>query len=188
MLRLTQFWRAYDGKSNGTGSVVKYGAAVNFPGGVSAVFGEGPGQSPSVFNFFSPFYAPPGEIADQGLVAPEMQLATEFLNTQVTNFFWTQALNRTQLQASAANFNADLMWITTTEELGLVADSEALVNRVAEKLLGGAAQMSATLKAETKAQVERTTIPATNPQTAQATRVADTIYFIATSPEFVLQR
>ncbi|MFO1454985.1 MAG: DUF1800 family protein [Steroidobacteraceae bacterium] len=188
LLRLTQFWRAYDGKSNGTGSVVKYGAAVNFPGGVSAVFGEGPGQSPSVFNFFSPFYAPPGEIADQGLVAPEMQLATEFLNTQVTNFFWTQALNRTQLQASAANFNADLMWITTTEELGLVADSEALVNRVAEKLLGGAAQMSATLKAETKAQVERTTIPATNPQTAQATRVADAIYFIATSPEFVLQR
>jgi uncharacterized protein (DUF1800 family) len=65
LLRLTQFWRAYDGKSNGTGSVVKYGAAVNFPGGVSAVFGEGPGQSPSVFNFVSPFYAPPGEIADQ---------------------------------------------------------------------------------------------------------------------------
>ena len=188
LLRLTQFWRAYDGKSNGTGGVVKYGAAVNFPGGVSAVFGEGPGQSPSVFNFFSPFYAPPGEIADQGLVAPEMQLATEFLNTQVTNFFWTQALSRTQLQSVGATFNADLMWITTTEELGLVADSEALVNRVAEKLLGGAAQMSATLKAETKAQVERTTIPATNPQAAQATRVADAIYFIATSPEFVLQR
>lgn len=188
LLRLTQFWRAYDGKSNGTGGVVKYGAGVNFAGGVSAVFGQGQGQSPSVFNFFSPFYAPPGEIADQGLVSPEMQLATEFLNTQVTNFFWTQALNRTQLQSSATNFNVDLMWITTSEELGLAADSEALVNRVAEKLLGGAALMSATLKAETKAQVERTTIPANNPTAAQATRVADAIYFIATSPEYVLQR
>jgi len=188
LLRLTQFWRAYDGKSNATGGVVKYGAGVNFAGGVSAVFGQGQGQSPSVFNFFSPFYAPPGEIADQGLVAPEMQLATEFLNTQVTNFFWTQALNRTQIQAAATNFNADLMWITTTEELGLAGDSEALVNRVAEKLLGGATQMSATLKSETKAQVERTTIPTNNPQAAQATRVADAIYFIATSPEFVLQR
>jgi uncharacterized protein (DUF1800 family) len=188
LLRLTQFWRAYDGKSNGTGGVVKYGAGVNFAGGVSAVFGQGPGQSPSVFNFFSPFFAPPGDIANQGLVAPELQLATEFLNTQVTNFFWTQALSRTQLQSTGTTFNADLMWITTTEELGLANDSEALVNRVAEKLLGGAAQMSATLKAEAKAQVERTAIPATNPQNALATRVADAIYFVATSPEFVLQR
>jgi uncharacterized protein (DUF1800 family) len=188
LLRLTQFWRAYDGKSKGNGSVVKYGAGVNFAGGVSAVFGQGPGQSPSVFNFFSPFYAPPGAIADQGLVAPEMQLATEFLNTQVTNFFWTQAVARTQVQSAAANFNVDLMFITTTDELAVAADSEALVNRVAEKLLGGAGQMSATLKAEAKAQVERTTVPANNPNAALATRVADAIYFVATSPEYVLQR
>jgi uncharacterized protein (DUF1800 family) len=189
LLRLTQFWRAYDGKSNGTGGVVKYGAGVNFPGGVSAVFGQGPQQSGSVFNFYSPFFAPPGEIADGGLVAPEMQIATEFLNTQVTNFFWTQAIARTQVQAAGANFNPDAMFITTTDELPLVADSEALVNRVAEKLLGGAGQMSATLKAETKAQVDRTPIPATgDPTNARNTRVADAIYFIVTSPEFVLQR
>jgi uncharacterized protein (DUF1800 family) len=188
LLRLTQFWRAYDGKSKGAGGALKYGAGVNFSGGVQAVFGQGPGLSPSVFNFFSPFYAPPGAISEQGLVAPEMQLATEFLNTQVTNFFWTQAVARTQVQSAAANFNADLMFITTTDELAVAADSEALINRVAEKLLGGAGQMSATLKAEAKAQIERTTVPATNPNTALATRVADAIYFVATSPEFVLQR
>jgi uncharacterized protein (DUF1800 family) len=188
LLRLTQFWRAYDARSNGTGGGVKYGAAVNFSGGVSAVFGQGPSQSPSVFNFFSPFFAPPGEIADQSLVAPELQLATEFLNTQVTNYFWTQAIARTQTQAAVSTFNADLMFVTTTEELALVADSEALVNRVAERLLGGASQMSATLKSETKAQIDRTTIPATNPATAHNTRVADAVYFIVTSPEFMLQR
>lgn len=189
LLRLTQFWRAYDAKSNGSAAgVVKYGAGVNFPGGVSAVFGQGQGQSPSVFNFYSPSYAPPGEISDGNLVAPELQLATEYLNTQVTNFFWTQALSRTQVQAAATTFNADLMFITTTEEIALAADSEALVNKVAEKLLGGAAQMSATLKAEAKAQVERTTIPATNSAAAINTRVADAIYFVVTSPEFVLQR
>jgi uncharacterized protein (DUF1800 family) len=187
LLRLTQFWRAYDGKSNGNGVAVKYGAAVNFPGGVSAVFGQGPGQSPSVFNFFSPFYSPPGAISEQGLVAPEMQLATEFLNTQVTNFFWTQALNRTQVQGRVATFNADLMYINTAEELGIAADSEALINRVAEKLLGGAALMSPTLKAEAKAQIDRTAFSATNAATAN-TRVADAIYFVVTSPEFVLQR
>ena len=106
----------------------------------------------------------------------------------MTNYFWTQAANRTQVQAAAANFNPDLMFITTTDELGRVADPEALINRVAEKLLGGAGQMSATLKSEAKAQIERTTLPVSNPANAQATRVADAIYLIATSPEFVLQR
>ena len=34
-------------------------------------------RSVSVFNFFRPDYAPPGEIADAGRVAPEMQIANE---------------------------------------------------------------------------------------------------------------
>ena len=141
-----------------------------------------------MFNFFSPFYAPPGEIADGNLVAPELQLSTEYLNTQVSNFFWTQALSRTQVQGAAPTFNADLMYINTTEEAAIAADSEALINKVADKLLGGASQMSATLKAEAKAQIERTTVPTANPATAINTRVADAIYFVVTSPEFVLQR
>ena len=128
------------------------------------------------------------EIANGNLVAPELQLSTEYLNTQVSNFFWTQALSRTQVQAAAPTFNADLMYLNTTEEAAIAADSEALVNKVAEKLLGGASQMSATLKAEAKAQIERTTVPTANPATAINTRVADAIYFVVTSPEFVLQR
>lgn len=179
LLRLTQFWRAYDGRAASGRYAVQ---AANFPAGVSATFGQGPGQSPSVFNFFSPFYAPPGEIANGNLVAPELQLATEYLNTQVTNFFWTQAIARTTAQTTLA---ADAMFIDTREEQALVADSEALINRVAEKLLGGAAQMSATLKNEAKAQIDRTTAgTATN----NNTRVADAIYFVVTSPEFALQR
>jgi uncharacterized protein (DUF1800 family) len=179
LLRLTQFWRAYDARSASGKYAVQNR---NFGAGVSTIFGQGPGQSPSVFNFFSPFYAPPGEIANQNLVAPELQLATEYLNTQVTNFFWVQTIARTTLQT---NLQPDDMFIDTREEVSLVADSEALVNRVAEKLLGGAGQMSATLKAQTKAQVDRT--PATS-ATNNAVRVADAIYFIATSPEYVLQR
>ncbi len=33
--------------------------------------------APSVFNFYSPDYAPPGELANRSLVAPEMELLTE---------------------------------------------------------------------------------------------------------------
>jgi uncharacterized protein (DUF1800 family) len=174
LLRLTQFWRAYGARS----ASGKTGAARNFAGGVSAVFGQGPGQSPSVFNFFSPRYAPPGEIQAQGMVAPELQLATEYLNTQATNFFWTQANARTAAQSAA--LNPDDMFIDTTAELAVATDSEALVNRVAERLLGGAAVMSPVLKTQVKAQVERSTNP--------ATRVTDAIYLIVTSPEYMVQR
>jgi uncharacterized protein (DUF1800 family) len=174
LLRLTQFWRAY-GAHSASG---KTGAARNFSGGVSAVFGEGPGLSPSVFNFYSPGYAPPGEIQSQGMIAPEMQLATEYLNTQVTNYFWTQANARTVTQAPT--LNADDMFIDTSQEIAVAADSEALVNRVAERLLGGAAQMSAVLKTQAKAQVERSS--------AAGTRVTDAVYLIATSPDYMVQR
>ncbi|MEP7314984.1 MAG: DUF1800 family protein [Pseudomonadota bacterium] len=174
LLRLTQFWRAYDAHA----ASGKSGVARNFAGGVNAVFGEGPGLSPSVFNFYSPGYAPPGEIADQGMVAPELQLATEYLNTQATNYFWTQAVARTITQAPA--LNVDDMFIDTSEEIALAGDSEALVNRVAERLLGGSSVISAVLKTQAKAQVERST--------AVNTRVADAIYFVAASPEYALQK
>ena len=179
LLRLTQFWRAYNARS---ASGVFATQAPNFAGGVSAVFGQGPSQSPSVFNFFSPFYAPPGEISNQNLVAPELQLATEFLNTQVTNFFWRQALLYTTRQA---NLNPNQMFIDTAQELAVVADSAALVDRVAERLLGGAGQMSATLRTEARAQVDRT--PSSTAGNVN-TRIADAVYFVVTSPEFVLQR
>lgn len=183
LLRLTQFWRAFAVTSTSG----KLGVARNFTGGSpSAQFGQGQGLSPSVFNFFSPFYAPPGEISDGGYVSPEMQLGTEILAASTTNYFYTQAFARTQAQA--ATLNADDMYINTTGELALAADSEALVNRVADKLLGGAGQMSTVLKAETKTQIERTTVPTTNPANALATRTADAIYFVVTSPEYALQR
>jgi hypothetical protein len=49
--------------------------------------------------------------------------------------------------------------------------------------------MSPTLKAQAKAQIERTTVPTTTTTTtALTTRTADAIYFVVTSPEFALQR
>lgn len=179
LLRITQLWRTY-GAAAASG---RYIASTNFGGGGIAApltnYGQGPLQSPSVFNFFSPFYAPPGEIANQNLVAPELQLANEFLNTTLTNFFWTQANNRTTAQTQA---NPDTVVINTVEEIALAANSESLINRVADKLLGGADQMSPTLKAQAKTQIERSAA------TATATRVADAIYLVAGSPEYALQR
>lgn len=182
LLRATQFWRAY----SVTSASGKLGAARNFSGGANNVFGQAVGQSGSVFNFFSPFFAPAGEIANAGLVAPELQLSTEYLAAQQANFYYTQAFARTHLQAAA--LTADDMYVDVSDEYGVATDSEALVNRVAERLLGGGAQMSAALKTEAKSQVDRTTVTATNQATALPVRVADAIYMIVTSPEYALQR
>jgi uncharacterized protein (DUF1800 family) len=168
LLRLTQLWRAYGAQAaNGQYRI----------GNINAVFGQGPLQSPSVFNFFSPFYAPPGEIADQGLVAPELQIATEYLNTTVTNTFYNTIFFR---NSTSLNVPPEGVVIDITQEVALAGDSEALVNRIADKLLGGT--ISPTLKTEAKAAVERV------PATSAGQRVSEAMYLIATSPEYVVSR
>lgn len=168
LLRVTHLWRAYNATSNGGG--YPYGFAY-------ILFGQGPLQSPSVFNFFSPFYAPTGEIRNSGLVAPELQLATEYNNTLMTNwvlqqaFFWNQA---------SEDLEDDQVYIDISEEMAISDDPDALIDMVAEKLLGG--EISDTLRAEITRMLEFF------PVEDQANRAAEVIYFVATSPEFVLQR
>jgi uncharacterized protein (DUF1800 family) len=177
LLRITQFWRAYGARA-ASGRITATG---NFTGGgilaPSTTLGQGPEQSPSVFNFFSPFYAPPGEIANGNWVAPELQIATEYLNTLVTNLIWTDAVARTTAQTT---LGADILFIDTREESAVAADANALINRVAERLLGGSAQISQTLRDQTRTQIERSAATAVN------TRVGDAIYLIASSPEFTV--
>jgi len=168
LLRLTQLWRAYGAQAaNGQYRI----------GSINAVFGQGPLQSPSVFNFFSPFYAPPGEISDQGLVAPELQIATEYLNTTVTNTFYNVIVF---WNSTVPGLPENAIVMDFSQEVAVAGDSEALVNRIAEKLLGGT--ISPTLRAEAKAAVERV------PATSAGQRVSEAMYLIATSPEYVVSR
>lgn len=168
LLRLTQLWRAYDATS----------ASGRYPFLAAYIFfGQGPLQSPSVFNFFSPFYAPPGEIRDSSLVAPELQIATEYQNTLVTNYMLYQAIGLTSESTGLAE---DDVFIDIDEEIAIAADTDALVEMVADKLLAGL--ISTTLETEVKGMVNR--IPGSD----AAIRVGETIYFIASSPEFAYQR
>lgn len=171
LLRLTQLWRAYDAKSNNGTMLLANGLPPSF------IFGQGPLQSPSVFNFFSPFYAPPGDIRDAGLVAPEFGIATEFLNTLVTNYMFYQTFAANSLSALEPDFPADNVYIDIAEELALADENSALIDRVAEKLLAG--DLSSTLRAEILGMLELIPGPDNAPL-----RVAETIYLIASSPEF----
>lgn len=168
LLRLTQLWRAY----NATSTSGKYAfVAGNY------FFGQGPQQSPSVFNFFSPFYAPPGEIRNSSLVAPELQIATEFQNTLVTSYFLFQSVG---LTSEATDLTDDDIYIVIDEEMAIADDTDALVDMVAGKLLAG--RMSQVLSDEVRGLVNQI------PVAAPAVRVGEAIYFIVSSPEFAYQR
>ena len=168
LLRLTQLWRAYDATSNSGRYPLNY---------AYIIFGQGVLQSPSVFNFFSPFYAPPGEIRDSGLVAPELQIATEYLNTWYTNYIFGQVFGNNQTNTALED---DDVYVDISAEMAVADDVDALIDMVAGKLLGG--EISDTLRTEISGMVER--IPAQD----TTIRAAEAIYFVATSPEYMYQR
>ena len=168
LLRLTQLWRAYLAQSADGG--YRFLAASFF-------FGQGPLQSPSVFNFFSPFYAPPGEISDSSLVAPELQIATEFQNTYVTNYFFYQTFFQNHLNTE--ELRPEDVYIDFSEEMAIAGDPNALIDMVSGKLLGGV--MSDTLRQEIF------DIVSVIPETDAALRAAETIFLVVSSPEFATQ-
>jgi uncharacterized protein (DUF1800 family) len=168
LLRLTQVWRAY-AASSASGRYPFLGAYI--------FFGQGPLQATSVFNFFSPLYAPPGEIRDSSLVSPELQIATEYQNTLVTNYLLFQSIG---LTSEATGLGDDDVIIDIADEITVAADTDALVTLVAGKLLAG--RISATLEAEVKSMDNRI------PESQGALRAGEAIYFIASSPEFAYQR
>ncbi len=168
LLRLTQLWRAYNATSQSGRYPIGY---------IYIVFGQGPMQAPHVFNFFSPFYAPPGEILDSGLVAPELEIATEYLNTFVTNYMFLQTF---QLNSTNPNLDVDDVYINFESEMLLAADVDMLIDSVAGKLLAG--EISVTLRNEIAGML------ALIPETDTAARAAETIYFVVTSPEYAYQR
>jgi uncharacterized protein (DUF1800 family) len=169
LLRLTQLYRAYNAQSANGG--------YRQLGGVSAIFGQGPLQSPSVFNFFSPFFAPPGEIRNAGLVAPELEIATEYQNTFITNYMLLQTFG---LNQANPDLRPNDVYIDIQQEMNVAADIDALIDLVAGKLLGG--QVSAPLRTEIAGMLER--LPEADP----VLRAAEAIYLVVTSPEFAYQR
>ncbi len=176
LLRLTQLWRAYDATSQSG----KYNVQ-----NITGLIGQGPLQAPSVFNFFSPFYAPPGEIANQGLVAPEMQVTTEYLSSLWTDYVFVLAFCYTATPVQGCPpvpdaLRPDLVIIDVAAERALASNPQALIDAIAGRLVGG--PLSTTLSTQARSMVERA------PAGDSALRVAEALYLIASAPEAALQR
>src|SRR5690606_7076210 len=129
-----------------------------------------------VFNFFSPTYMPAGELTDRALFAPELELATEFQVTMIANVFHDQVLVKNSLSDS---IKADDVVIDIEEEVSMVQNPAALLDRVTEKLLGG--RIPPALY-----ETILTSLEAIPEEKAQA-QAAEAIYLVAVSPEFAAQ-
>jgi uncharacterized protein (DUF1800 family) len=144
---------------------------------VDVISGQGPLLSPSVFNFFSPSFAPPGEIAERGLVAPELEITTEIRATTFANYLYDQVFLYT---SSNTVVSQSAVVLDIRDEVALAGDPAALANQLADKLLGG--EMSVALRTEVLAAINRIAV------TRPADRVREALWLVASSPEFAALR
>ena len=88
LVRYMNFLKAFPTQGNQNGDYI-----FQF-GDVNANIGQAPLSAPSVFNFFLPEYAPPGDITQQYKVAPEFQILNSTNSIGIINELNNQAVKR----------------------------------------------------------------------------------------------
>ena len=167
LVRFGTWMRAFDAKS----PLGKY-AIWNLEDQAFSI-GQNPLRAPSVFNWFRPGYAPPGEIMKRGLVAPEFQITHETTVTGYANFIISVveggiSANEVQLSSSY------------TPELALANNPAALLDHLNLLLVAG--RMSAQTRQIILNAVNA--IPASEPKA----RVHTAITLTLVSPDFIVQK
>jgi len=165
MIRLANVFRAFNGSSASGKFVV---------GGTNFNFGQAPLYSPSVFNFFSPFYSQIGAIESAGLVSPEFQITTD------TTVITTANAIRSAVYRQPNPSNPDAIVLDLSAQTNLAADPAALVDSLNNVLMSG--QMSANTRGIVVNAV--TQIPAAN----TLERAQTAVHLLVTSPEFVIEK
>lgn len=136
--------------------------------------GQFPLGSPSVFNFYSPDYEPPGPIANARLVGPEFQILNAVFAVTLPNSFSTLITNGT------GRFRLNLSELET-----LAADNAALLDRL--DLLFTHGTLSAESRAAIRTALDGITagmVPAGSTLAQQRARLG--LYLILLSPDYAI--
>ncbi|MEE4245779.1 MAG: DUF1800 family protein, partial [Kangiellaceae bacterium] len=168
IVRISQLFRAFD--ATGVDGDVRFAYLSSFA--------QFPYYSPSVFNFYRPDFAQPGEVAQAGLLSPEFQILTESTVTQITNrlleIIYEVDAGQDQLSGrKTINLNY-------SDELALANDSTALINHLDTYLMGGT--MSTTMRQELINYMDD--IPISEIEA----RVREAVFFIVSSAQYAIQR
>ncbi len=140
-----------------------------------------PFESPSVFNFFRPGYVDAGSMtADAGLVAPELQITNATSVVGYANFM-------TDYASRVFNPNNSFRGQSRpdySDELALIDDPEALIDRLDLELMAG--RMRAATRARLRAAYDEL-IQRTNVSNFELVTVRTLVFMAVTSPEFIVQ-
>jgi uncharacterized protein (DUF1800 family) len=134
-IRLREPFLRYVALNRGVGVVSDDGTYPGFGYVAQFLLEQFPLSAPSVFNFYLPDYAPPGELRAASRVAPEFQITTQSTVVGMTNLlayaiFSAQAIDTPD---TFADIRLDL-----TDWTALAADPVALVDRIDLVFAGGA--------------------------------------------------
>ncbi len=91
ILRLTAMWRAFNAQAPVADQYgeIKMLGTTNFEGS----YGQGPLESPTVFNFYLPDYQQPGTFATNNLYSPELQITNESTTYTTANSYYSFTSN-----------------------------------------------------------------------------------------------
>lgn len=193
LLRATVFLRAFGATSDSGDYII---GITDNPG---LSLGQTVMRAPSVFNFYRPGFKPThGDLAQAGLLAPEMQITNE---TTLAGYANTM---RNWVDAGAGSAGHDGKSTTGRDVkpaylnnpgnslIALADNPVALVNLVNTRLLHGT--MPAALETEIVSAIGKIAIPAatgsnqTQIDTARKNRLKSAIYLTLLSPEFIVQK
>jgi len=169
LLRVTALWRAFEPD--------RFPANFNYAW-VGTELGQSPLNSPSVFNFFTPFYSLPGEIQDRGLMSPEFEILDEssiitLTNRMLANSIWS---HNYQYESDEYRLALNIDLEVALEQKG----RERLLSHLDMLLLGG--RMSDALRQELRTLMNQYDYDSGGPQ-----RVIETIFMIVSSPAAAVQ-
>jgi uncharacterized protein (DUF1800 family) len=175
MLRLLAVWRAFGAVPGSSGNV-----GVTQP---ERAYQQRPLGAPSVFNFYEPDYQPPGEMADRGLYAPELQIVNETsVITAADDLLLRLWAGYSSSGTVQTNFNtpANSAYLPPAQIDALPNDPAALVETLNQRLMAGT--MSAGMR-------QLLVDLAAGPMAAADLRrkALNLIHLIAISPEFAVQ-
>jgi uncharacterized protein (DUF1800 family) len=168
VIRLANLMRLVNAKSDQGTNRIHYLDNADFG------LGQSPFLAPSVFNFYSPDFRAPGEIAKAGLVSPEFQITTETTIVGSLNFYASLIRNNgygekeTKLNFDYSKFH------------DVAGDADALINRM--NLLA----MNGSMSPATKISFARV-INGIDPKNKDD-RVKAALTLAMAAPEFAIQK
>ena len=138
-------------------------------------FGQTPLRAQTVFNFYTPDYAAPGDIASAGLNSPEFEITTETTVISTANFIRT--LIYSGQGTGTEKVNLDLAAYTSIAS----TNPSTLIDQLNVLLMSG--QLDASAKTEIV-----TAVTGVSAADGGANRVRAAVYLLTTSPQFSTQR